>query len=59
MAKYEEAIYVLQDGKKITQKRIANYMGISTRNLRRYNTEMYTELIGKYNDAIKLQKQKR
>jgi VirE N-terminal domain len=51
--KFEEAICVLQDGKKITQKRIAEYMGMSTRNLRRYATQKYDELIDNYNATIK------
>lgn len=51
---YEEAIYVLQDGKKITQKPIAACMGISIRNLRRDHTEKHDEVIKKYNATLKL-----
>ena len=53
LRKYHEAISALQDGKKITKKRIAEVMGMSTRNLRRYNTEEYDEIIKKYNAALK------
>jgi len=47
------AISALQDGTKITQKRIADYMGMSPRNLRRYKTQKYDELIEHYNISIK------
>ena len=36
---YEEAITVLQDGSKITVKRIAEQMGLSTKQVSRYRTE--------------------
>lgn len=49
----EEAINVLQDGKRITQKRIANHMEISTRTIRRYMTGEYHELIDRYNKSVK------
>ncbi len=61
--KYQEAIQMLQDGKKITQKRIAEYLGMSARNLRRYMTEenmeffkLHEDLIKKYNVALKMEK---
>lgn len=50
---YAEAVNSLQDSSKITQKRIAEHMGMSTRNLRRYDTEDYDERIKKYNAALK------
>jgi hypothetical protein len=54
IAKFEEAINVLQDGRRISQKRIADYMGVeSTRTVRRYMTEDYEALIRKYNSTIK------
>ncbi len=55
MKKYLEAINNLQDGEKITQKRIADYMGMTPRNLRRYNTDEYDELIARYNKTLILQ----
>jgi hypothetical protein len=56
MKKYLEAINNLQDGKKITKKRIAEYMGMSPRNLRRYNTDGFDELIARYNKTLILQR---
>jgi hypothetical protein len=53
MKKYLEAINNLQDGEKITQKRIADYMGMTPRNLRRYDTDEYNELINTYNQRVK------
>lgn len=53
-----EAIQVLQDGKKLTQKRIAEYMGVSTRTMRRYMTKEYKELYQKYNITLALNKRK-
>jgi len=57
---YEVAISVLQDGKRITQKRIADHMGVSARSIRRYKTveneelfKEYEELIKKYNETLK------
>ena len=52
---YLEAIKSLQNGKRITKKRIADYMGVSTRNLRRISTEELEVLIKKYNSALKIQ----
>ena len=56
MKKYLEAINNLQDGEKITQKRIADYMGMTPRNLRRYDTDEYDELIARYNKTLILQR---
>ena len=53
MKEYAEAIYTLQDGAKITKKRIAECMGMTTRNLRRYKTEEYDDIIKKYNALLK------
>lgn len=36
---YEKAVSALQDGNKITQKRIAEYMGLSRRQVSRYKTD--------------------
>jgi DNA-binding transcriptional regulator YiaG len=49
---FEQAINELQDGTKITQKRIANQMCISTRTIRRYMTDRYDELIRRYNSSL-------
>ncbi len=49
---YEVAIKELQDGKKITQKRIAEYMGISARNLRRFDAGEYRKLVENYNKSF-------
>jgi DNA-binding transcriptional regulator YiaG len=49
---YEEAISALQDGTKITPKRIAEYMGMSVRNLRRYKTKAYDDVINEYNQSL-------
>jgi DNA-binding transcriptional regulator YiaG len=49
---YEKAVVALQDGTKITQKRIANYMGMSTRNLRRYTRDGNEELFKKCEEII-------
>ena len=51
--KYKEAICVLQNGEKINQKRIADYMGVSIRTVRRYMTDDFEALIRKYNSSIK------
>jgi hypothetical protein len=51
--KHHEAIHALQDGRKITKKRIADYMCMTTRNLRRYDTKAYDAQIKNYNDALK------
>jgi DNA-binding transcriptional regulator YiaG len=51
--KFAEAIQVLQDGKRISQKRIAEYLGVSTRTIRRYMTSDYYELVSKYNTSIR------
>lgn len=57
---FEEAINVLQDNKRITQKRIADHMKISTRTIRRYMTGDYQELIDRYNRSLnQLKKRKR
>lgn len=56
---FNEAIQVLQDGKKITQKRIADYLGVSTRTIRRYNTLKFDEIISRYNNNIKVIKRKK
>ena len=61
LRRYAEAINCLQDCKKITQKRIAEFMGMSPRNLRRYRKdeihgdffEKYDEVVKKYNAMIK------
>jgi hypothetical protein len=51
--KYLEAIHSLQDGMKITKKRIADYMGVSARNLRRIETKEIDELLKRYNKTMK------
>ena len=53
LEKLNEAVCVLQDGNRITQKRIAEYIGMSVRNLRRYDIDKYDEIISRYNDTIK------
>ena len=58
---YMEAINALQDGEKITVKRIAGYMGLSTKQVSRYrNDKRYEELMNgfqkicdEYNNGIK------
>jgi hypothetical protein len=50
---YEEAIHSLQDGCKITQKRIAEYISMTTRNLRRHDTTSYDAIIKNYNATLK------
>jgi len=52
MKKYAEAVSALMDGTKITSKRIAEYIHMSPRNLRRYDTVEYIELIKRYNNAL-------
>jgi DNA-binding transcriptional regulator YiaG len=52
--KFDNAIQVLQDGKKISQKRIAEHLGVSTRTIRRYMTDECEELIQLYNANLKL-----
>jgi len=54
MEKFEQAISVLQDGKRINQKRIADYMSVSTRTVRRYLTDDFNAVIKKYNTNLKL-----
>ncbi len=49
---FTEAIQMLQDGKRITQKRIADYMGVSTRTVRRHLTPEFVEIITSYNITI-------
>lgn len=50
---YEEAIYALQDGKKISIKRIAGYMRLSTKQVSRYRTEKcYAEKMEEYQRVI-------
>ncbi len=49
MKKYAEAITVLQDGCRITQKRIAKHMGVSIRTIRRHDTSSYDDMIKSYN----------
>ena len=51
--KFDNAIQVLQDGKKITQKQIAEYMGVSVKTVGRYMTNDFKALIHKYNSDIK------
>ena len=58
---YEEAIHELQDGKKITVKRIAEYMGLSTKQVSRYRKDIrynekmleFQKVIDNYNTALK------
>lgn len=57
--RFENAIRMLQDGKKITQKRIASQMALSTRTIRRYMTKENDDLILVYNMTINKIKQKR
>jgi hypothetical protein len=54
--RFEEAIYVLQDGNKITQKRIAKYLGLSTKTIRRYMNVKYEELFKRYNATVRSMK---
>ena len=50
---YEEAIYALQDGKKISIKRIADYMRLSTKQVSRYRTEKcYAEKMEEFQRVI-------
>jgi DNA-binding transcriptional regulator YiaG len=55
---FTEAIQVLQDGKKLTQKRIAEHMGVSTRTIRRHLTPEFVEIINSYNDTMDDQSQR-
>ncbi len=58
---YEQAIYALQDGKKITVKRIAEYMNLSTKQVSRYRNDhrhyeplkMFQKIIDDYNESLK------
>lgn len=49
---FTEAIQMLKDGKRITQKRIADYTGVSTRTVRRHLTPEFVETITCYNITI-------
>lgn len=59
--RYEKTVLMLQDGEKITVKRIAEYMGLSPKQVSRYRTdERYNELmetiqikIDEYNKSLK------
>jgi hypothetical protein len=51
--KYVQAIKDLQDGCKITQKRIGVYMGMDERTIRRYQTPETKAMIKDYNDSLK------
>lgn len=51
--KYLKAINDLQDGFKITQKRIGEYMGVGERTVRNYQTSETKALIKKYNETLK------
>lgn len=51
--RYEDAVSVLQDGRKITINRIAEYMRLSRKQVSRYrNDERYRELIGRIQSKI-------
>ena len=50
---FADAVNSLQDGKKITQKRIAEYIGMTARTIRRYKSEKIDEgIIGYYNNSL-------
>ena len=51
--KYHQALIDLQDGIKITQKRIGEYMGVDERTVRNYQTPVTKELIKKYNETLR------
>jgi len=53
MANLHEAIITLQDGNKITRDRIADYIGVHQRTLRRHITDDYKKQITDYNKSIK------
>lgn len=54
---FEKAIYELQDGSKITHKRIAKLIGVSTRTVRRYMKEKkYSDLADNYNFSVMMLK---
>lgn len=50
---YHQAILTLQDGRKITQKRIAEHMGIDVRTIRRHYTSKIKALVLRYNKSLK------
>lgn len=62
---YEEAIFALQDGKKISTKRIAEYMRLSTKQVSRYRNEKcysgkmgeFQIIIDEYHATLKIKKQ--
>lgn len=51
--RYIETIKMLQDGHKITQKRISDAMGVSERTVKRYQTPEIKNLIKEYNTSLK------
>ncbi len=53
MTKLHEAIFMLQDGNKITRDLIADYIGVNQRTLRRHITDDYKKQITDYNKSIK------
>jgi len=58
MVKLLEAIYMLQDGKKLTDVRIAKYLKVHPRTIRRNIPDDYKQRIMTYNKSIKaLQRQ--
>jgi len=53
MVNLQEAISGLQDGKRITKKRIAEYLGISTKTVGRHMTDDIENSIKNYNKSLK------